>query len=74
MPELQPIAMVRVTRGCIYAPSRLRPAKHISESDFLAHYADHARPVLVSFEADGVSNPRRVTAYGRGLDCWYIVV
>lgn len=29
--------------------------------------------MLVSFEKDGISNPQRVTAYGWGWDCWYII-
>jgi hypothetical protein len=70
---LQPITMVIPTREAIYAPSRLKQPKVISDTEFLARYADHPRPILVSFEQDGKSNPQTVTAYGYGLDCWYIV-
>jgi hypothetical protein len=71
--RLQPIAMVRPSRDCIYVPSRIRPVREVSEKEFLKRYAHTPRAMLVSFEADGVSNPQRVTAYGFGLDCWYIV-
>lgn len=71
---LQPIAMVTPTREGIYAPSRLKQPKTIDYQEFLKKYADYSRPIPVSFAADGKSNPQIVTAYGFGLDCWYIVV
>lgn len=70
---LQPIAMCIPTSQFIYAPSRLEPPRQMSYDCFLARYADYPREVLVSFEADGRSRPVRVTAYGYGLDCWWIV-
>ena len=70
---LQRVAMVRPNREGIYAPSRLSESKVISEGEFLTRYADHGRVISVSFEADGVSNPQPVTAYGVELDCWWIV-
>lgn len=72
--SLQPIAMVIPNRQGIYALSKISPVKEISYTEFLAKYADHPRPILVSFDPDGKSNPRLATAYGFGLDCWYIVV
>jgi hypothetical protein len=71
---LQPIAMVKPTRDCVYTPSRLRQERTIPYAAFLRQYADTARVILVSFDEDGISDPQPVTAYGRGLDCWYIVV
>lgn len=70
---LIPVVMVRPSRECIYTPSRLSNPKEISKAAFLEKYADYPRSMLVSFEADGFSNPKTVTAYGRGLDCWWIV-
>jgi hypothetical protein len=70
---LRKLAMVRPNAECIYAPSRITKDRTIGEREFLMRYADYARVIYVSFERDGVSNPQPVTAYGRGLDCWYIV-
>ena len=72
--RLQPISMIRPTRENIYAPCRLRKIKEIGQVEFLANYADHACTIQVSFEEDGISNPQPITAYGSGLDCWYIVL
>lgn len=71
---LQPIAMVTPTKEGIYAPSRVSQSKTIDYEEFLEKYADHCKTIRVSFAADGKSNPETVTAYGFGLDCWYIVV
>lgn len=70
---LQPIAMVTPTAEDIYAPSRISKSKQISYVEFLAKYSDHPRPIMVSFAPDGKSNPQPTTAYGVGMDCWYIV-
>jgi hypothetical protein len=70
---LQPVTMRITTEEDIYAPSRIRQTKVISETEFLFNYADQPRPIRVSLEPDGVSKPVIVTAYGFGLDCWYIV-
>jgi hypothetical protein len=68
------VAMLRPSRECIYAPSRLQPAqKTIPYTEFLERYADYPRVIQVSFADDCLSNAQPVTAYGRGLDCWYIV-
>jgi|GEM_PF-1105235 len=70
---LQPIAMITPNQQGIYAPSRLEQPKTIDYKQFLKKYADHPRPIKVSFEPDGKSLPQVITAYGFGLDCWYIV-
>lgn len=70
---LQPLAMVTPTRKGIYAPSRIGKKRIITQVEFLIEFADNPRPLKVSFEPDGKSNPQIVTAYGNGLDCWYIV-
>jgi hypothetical protein len=70
---LEKLAMVRPSDEYIYAPSRITAAKRMDAEEFLAEYADTARVIDVSFEEDGVSNPQPVTAYGRGLDCWWMV-
>lgn len=75
MVTLHRVSMVVPTTDCIYAPSRIdTELKRLSECEFLERYADGAQCMLVSFEDDGFSNPQRVTAYGYGLDCWWIVV
>lgn len=68
-----PIAMVRPTHDFIYAPNRLKQPRQIGYSEFVNHYADHPRSIKISFAPDGVSNPQTVTAYGFGLDAWWIV-
>lgn len=73
MIKLIPVVMATVTRECIYAPSRLRKPMVISYEEFLKKYAEYAHSIQVSFEPDGKSNPQLVTAYGHGLDCWYII-
>lgn len=70
---LQPIAMRVPNRAGVYAPSRLLDTKKISENEFMSKFADNPRVIQVSFKDDGISNPQCITAYGRGLDCWYIV-
>jgi hypothetical protein len=54
--------MVAPNRFGIQAPSRLQSPVFINDVDFML-LADAARIALVSFEADGISNPQRVTAY-----------
>jgi hypothetical protein len=56
----------------IYAPSRIEQPFYTHPANVQA-IADYGRPILVSFDEDGVSNPRPVTAYGLGWSCWYIV-
>jgi len=73
MITLQPIAMVVFNSLGIYAPSRLRKQKKLMQQEFLEKFADHPISIQVSFEADGISNPQTLTAYGYGLDCLYVV-
>ena len=70
---ITPVAMITPTKESIYAPSRLSPPRQISQKEFVDRYADHPIQLLVSFDPDGRSNPQPVTAYGIGLDVWYIV-
>lgn len=76
---LQPLAMRFPNRHGIYSPSKLEPTKELSYDEFLARYADYPRKVRVCFDEAPSSttlrqNSELVTAYGVGLDCWYIVV
>lgn len=67
------IAMVTPTRQGVCAPSRAASEpKEISDKEFYKHWADSARGIRVSRDADGKSNPTTETAYGRGLDAWYV--
>lgn len=71
---LRKIAMIRYNSAGIYAPSRIQTEpKVIPHQEFLKRYADYGRRIPVSFEADGISNPVSMTAYGFGLDVWWIV-
>jgi hypothetical protein len=70
---LQPIALLVPNSQFVHAPLHNRPPRQLPAAEFRARYADEPRAIRVSFAADGVSNPQRVTAYGRGLDCWWIV-
>ncbi len=76
---LQPVAMVIPNRHCVYSPSRLRSPKEISYAEFLTRYADHPHKMRVCFDEvpsakTVLCRSETVTAYGNGLDCWYIVV
>ena len=53
----------------IYAPSRQSLPKKISVGDFEKNTSVN---IQVSFSRDGISNPQTMTAYGYGLDCWYL--
>lgn len=71
---LRKIAMIRPSLSCIYAPSRIETEpKIIPYQEFLRKYADYPREIPVSFDEDGISNPTPTTAYGYGLDVWWIV-
>ena len=75
---LQPIAMRIPNRYGVYSPSRLRPPKTMLYAEFLSRYADYPLKIRVCFDETPVydtllQNSRWVTAYGAGLDCWYIV-
>ncbi len=76
---LQPVAMVIPNAHCVYSPSRIEPKKEISYDEFLTKYANHPRSIHVCFDEKPSSTTvfersEIVTAYGIGLDCWYIVV
>lgn len=73
MITLTRIAMVVPTAQGIYAPSRIDKPRQITEAEFMTRYADQPHIIQVSFEPDGKSNPQPITAYGFGLDCWWIV-
>lgn len=70
---LQPIAMIVPNIQGIYAPSRIQQKKTISQTEFMEKFADNPYAILVSLADDGISNPQHLTAYGHGLDCWYLV-
>ena len=75
---LQPVTMRIPNSTGVYSPSQLRPVKEISYQEFLTRYADHPIGIWVCFDETPSSSTileRSVltTAYGIGLDCWYIV-
>lgn len=70
---LIPIAMVTLTSDDIYTPSRIIQSRTITNDEFMRQYANSSLQLLVSFSADGKSNPQSITAYSPGLDCWFIV-
>ena len=67
--KLLPLAMRVPNRDGIYAPSKLESEKKLSISEFEKYSGVE---VKVSFDRDGISNPQTMTAYGFGLDCWYL--
>lgn len=78
MVVLQPVAMRIPNSHNVYSPSKLRPQKGVSYEEFLARYANHPRGIRICF--DEILSPvtifqrsALVTAYGFGLDCWYVV-
>ncbi len=76
---LQPIAMRVPNSHCVYSPTKLRAKKEIRYEEFLSFYALHPRGVRVCFDefpdpATVFEKSELITAYGFGLDCWYIVV
>lgn len=57
----------------IYSPSTRNPIKRtISHQEFVKEYKGHSAVIQVSFDKDRVSNPLFITAYGWGLDVWWI--
>jgi hypothetical protein len=76
---LQPLAMrVFIPHG-IYSPSQIRPNIRISYHDFLKRFADHSTLIRVCFDEEPMEdtiweNSQPVTAYGYGIDGWYLVV
>jgi hypothetical protein len=76
---LQPVTMRIPNRHSVYSPSRLRPRKKVSYDEFLVRYANHPHGIRICFDetpspATIFERSELVTAYGYGLDCWYIVV
>ena len=69
--KLTPLAMRIPNRQGIYGLSKLQVPKMLTWYEFTANYT--SSDILVSQEPDGISNPETMTAYGFGLDCWYLV-
>ena len=67
--KLLPLTMRVPNRDGIYAPSNLENEKELSISEFEKY---SGKEINVSFDRDGISNPQMMTAYGYGLDCWYL--
>ncbi|MFN8458974.1 MAG: hypothetical protein U0401_30705 [Anaerolineae bacterium] len=75
---LQPITMRIPNRHGVYSPSKFRAKKEIRYEEFLEQYADHSRRIRVCFDETPSSTTifqrsELITAYGSGLDCWYII-
>lgn len=75
---LQPISMRIPNNEGIYFRSKIRPLKEIAYEEFLSKYADHPQGIRVCFDetlswSDSIQESELITAYGYGLDCWYIV-
>ena len=61
--RLKAIAMVRPNADFIRAPSSERPGVEVDQATFNKQYAPTAKPMLVSFDADKVSNPQETLTY-----------
>lgn len=75
---LQPVAMRIPNSHGVYSPSKLRSKKAMSYEEFLARYANHPRAIRICFDETPSSatifeRSESITAYGLGLDCWYII-
>jgi hypothetical protein len=75
---LQPVTMRIPNRYSIYSPSRLKPKIAVSYEEFLSQYAKYPRGIHICFDViptpDAIlQRTKLITAYGFGLDCWYIV-
>ncbi|MCK6628332.1 MAG: hypothetical protein L6R45_24540 [Anaerolineae bacterium] len=75
---LQPIAMKIPNRHGIYSLNKLKPKKEINYGEFLTEYSDRPRKIRVCFNevlspSTILQQSEFVTAYGYGLDCWYII-
>lgn len=68
--KLLPLAMRVPNSKGIYTLSELENIKELSISEFERY---NGKDINVSLEQDGISNPQKMTAYGYGLDCWYLV-
>lgn len=67
MIKLVPLAMIIPNREGVYSYSRLRRPKIVTESEWLTY---SPQEIKVGTPDDW----RYVTAYGKGLSCWYIAV
>jgi hypothetical protein len=75
---LQPVAMRVPNSHSVYSPSKLRSPEAVSYEEFLARYANHPRAIRICFDETPSSTTifersELITAYGLGLDCWYII-
>ncbi|MBE7550463.1 MAG: hypothetical protein HS126_05235 [Anaerolineales bacterium] len=76
---LQPIVMRIPNSYGVYSPSKLEPQKKIYYEEFLSRYAEYPREIRVCLDETPTPSTlfqrsKLITAYGFGLDCWYIVV
>lgn len=76
---LQPVAMRIPNPHNVYSLSKLRLQKTVTYNEFLSHYANHPQGIRICFDDELNSTTifeksKMITAYGFGLDCWYIVV
>ncbi len=79
MITLQPLTMRIFNSQGIYFLSKLNPKKTVSYQEFLLRYADHPLKMRVCLDEKPsfttmLQKSEFVTAYGFGLDCYYIVV
>jgi hypothetical protein len=75
---LQPVAMRIPNSHGVYSPSQLKPLRIVSYEEFLTLYATHPRGIRVCFDESPtlttiLEQSELLTAYGLGLDCWYVV-
>jgi len=62
---LIPIVITTPNKKHIQAPSRIEPPIKMDRDTFIKQYADSAKATLVSFHADGKSDPILTTVYKR---------
>lgn len=75
---LQPVTMRIFNSYGIYFPSKLQPEKIVTHDEFLEQYADFPIEMLICFDDRPdyemlLEQAKAVTAYGFGLDCYYII-
>jgi hypothetical protein len=76
---LQPVAMIIPNRYGVHSQNELKPQKLLTYEEFLSQYADHPRRIRICLDETVPSDTilqrsDLVTAYGSGLDCWYVVL
>jgi hypothetical protein len=76
---LKPITMRIPNTYNVYSPSKLRSQKVVPYEEFLDQFAN--QPLGIRFCIDDppcastiFERSKLTTAYGFGLDCWYIIV